>query len=342
MDRTVVDLITRRFLIGFRSICYRSVSNQSMELTRTPLPHDGIIGDGSYADVFRFNIPTHPSACALKVPHPDLISRSILEKEERLLDRLHSFHPPHPALLLHTGRIDADDQLVGLVFPLAQYTLSEAMNRPDLHAVDDLLSGLAPICDGLQWLHAHTLIHGDVSPHNIMYYHDQWVLIDFASCTLPSDDLQLVTCTIPLLSRTTLPTLLITAQNAISCLLSTQFKHRPHPDMDEYALAIIAAQIADPNAVGDTGYSQAIMDDFKMNCPDQLIPFIKWVGFAQRAIHNTRLQDQSLSFLSSLGVCLGKEKKTLEALQNNQAERPTKKRMRTDTAPCLDPTKERP
>ncbi|THH27397.1 hypothetical protein EUX98_g6792 [Antrodiella citrinella] len=119
------------------------------------------------------------------VPFPTLLDDlSTSEQADCLLGEAHIYERlaahPHPHICEHYGYAGRDGLLTGLCLKKYRKSLYDAVNDGDEFDEDAVLSGVR---SGLDHMHSMGLVHGDVSPSNIMLESQTIaVIVDFDSC----------------------------------------------------------------------------------------------------------------------------------------------------------------
>lgn len=147
------------------------------------------LGSGGTGDVWLAEDEIHPRSVAIKLPHHDLLTTDRMRRDFLREARTGSMLD-HPGIAtVH----DVGDSLFGPFIAMAY------VDGPSLRAV--LAGGVPPHADAVGWIaeaadalahaHAHRIVHGDISPGNVMLDADGRVrIVDFGlarSLLGPSD-----------------------------------------------------------------------------------------------------------------------------------------------------------
>jgi len=138
------------------------------------------IAEGAFADVYQAVDTIEGLRVALKVPHPQLLSREVMEdfrSEVRLVARL-----DHPNILPVKDASIIDSHFV-IVFPLGERTLADRMQRR--MSLRTVLDYADQMLDGVAHAHANRVIHCDIKPENfILFPGNRLRLADFGIAKL--------------------------------------------------------------------------------------------------------------------------------------------------------------
>ena len=107
----------------------------------------------------------------------------LLLQEARICEILRSH--PHPSIAGYFGCVVDDDRISGLCF--ARYGPNLMQMVRDGRQFDRTAC-LGTIRKGIEHLHSLGLIHGDISPFNILSDGESFVVADFDSCTLEGNE----------------------------------------------------------------------------------------------------------------------------------------------------------
>ncbi|KAK5636109.1 hypothetical protein RRF57_011821 [Xylaria bambusicola] len=165
-----------------------SVDPTQLELRRIP---DEYIYPVAPPDFLRAPDPL-PSNVYIKLP-------SLLDYEEDPSpSHLHSLilseirigeilrHHPHPNIAQYLGCLEADNRIRGICYIKYKITLADYLRDGSPLDVDHCLAGIEK---AVSHLHSLKLVHGDLSPLNIMLDdNNEPILIDFDSCQLEGDE----------------------------------------------------------------------------------------------------------------------------------------------------------
>ncbi|ESK89396.1 serine threonine-protein kinase [Moniliophthora roreri MCA 2997] len=89
----------------------------------------------------------------------------------------------HGNICEYRGFVEREGYISGLCFKRYGKSLEDAVRDGDEVNVEEVLKGIK---SGLEWLHSHGWVHGDICPYNIMLESGSNmipVIIDFDSCT---------------------------------------------------------------------------------------------------------------------------------------------------------------
>jgi len=125
----------------------------------------GRLGEGGFATVYRAYDTIEGIPVALKIPHPRLVTKDVLEsfrKEVRLTANL-----DHPNILPIKNAEFVGKQFV-IAYPLGEGTLDQRLKRrlatrTALHYAEQMLEALA-------FAHRHRIIHCDIKPDNFILF----------------------------------------------------------------------------------------------------------------------------------------------------------------------------
>jgi serine/threonine protein kinase len=146
---------------------------------------EGRLGGGASGDVWRARALSSGALVALKrIPVADEEQRVRARAEAALLGAL-----DHPNLVRLHGLVELDAAVV-LVLDLADGgTLAELLAGRDRLTPGEVVTALAPIADALAHLHDAGVLHGDVSPANILFTANGTpMLADVGAARLVGDD----------------------------------------------------------------------------------------------------------------------------------------------------------
>ncbi|HEY0712049.1 MAG TPA: serine/threonine-protein kinase, partial [Polyangia bacterium] len=152
----------------------------------------GEIGRGAFATVYRVRDRALDLPLALKVLHP---TRSASEASARRRDQAFFSEARKVAALRHRGVVafyDIDERARTLVMELVTGgTMRDRLRTPGpadarRWSPDTLVLFARRLLDALGYVHAHGLVHGDLSPRNVLLRApDDPVLIDLGNTRLP-------------------------------------------------------------------------------------------------------------------------------------------------------------
>lgn len=133
-----------------------------------------LLAQGGFADVFRAYDTIEGIKVALKVPRPELVGPAQIEdfrKEVRLTARLE-----HPNILPIKNADFVDGHFV-VISHLGDETLAERLKRRI--SFPRAIDFADQILDALAYAHAHSVMHCDVKPDNLILFEDRLRLTDF-------------------------------------------------------------------------------------------------------------------------------------------------------------------
>lgn len=148
----------------------------------------GVLGRGRNATIYRAFDPTHQRDVALKLfnppPDPAPTLPECFEAEARALQAL-----SHPSLVRVIGCGNHDGRLFIVMELLRGMTLRDLITAHPAGLEREAALGLfRQIADGIAYLHAHHLVHGNLKPDNIILRSEQEAVI--AGFRLPCLDLK--------------------------------------------------------------------------------------------------------------------------------------------------------
>jgi serine/threonine-protein kinase len=140
------------------------------------------LGRGGMATVYLARDLRHHRLVALKVLNPELAATLGAERflrEIRLVARLQH---PHILPVFDSGAIhgDGDARFVWFTMPhIAGESLRQRLTREPQLPLDDAVRIASQVADGLNYAHAHGIVHRDVKPENILLSGTHSVIADF-------------------------------------------------------------------------------------------------------------------------------------------------------------------
>ena len=126
---------------------------------------DRRLADGGFATVYQATDTVEGLRVALKVPHPALVNREMLDdfrQEVRLTARLE-----HPHILPLKNADFIDGHFV-VAFPLGDCSLADRLTHRMSHRVALELTG--QMLEGVAYAHSMNVIHCDIKPENLILF----------------------------------------------------------------------------------------------------------------------------------------------------------------------------
>lgn len=137
---------------------------------------EGILGEGSYAQVFLARHKEFGDVFALKILRPYLVEAASLQRMHRELDIGRRLKHPCLVRVLAFGIFQEAPYLV--MDYVSGKTLSAALERGPLE-VTRAVELLGLMCEGVEYAHAEGVMHRDLKPDNIMLTSTGLKLLDF-------------------------------------------------------------------------------------------------------------------------------------------------------------------
>jgi serine/threonine-protein kinase len=169
MDMPLSTWVERRFHQNRTHLVFKA--NQRLDKYRI----ERKIAEGGFAAVYQAFDTLEGVRVALKIPHPHLVNRHVLDvfrREVRLAATL-----DHPNILPLKNASFIDGHLV-VVFALGEKTLADRL-RSRL-ALETVLDYTEQMLEGVAYAHDHWIVHCDIKPENLILFPDNRLrLTDF-------------------------------------------------------------------------------------------------------------------------------------------------------------------
>lgn len=178
---------------------------------------DRRLGEGGYAAVYQATDTIEGIRVALKIPHPQFVSKESLEqfrKEVRLAAKLN-----HPNVLPLKNADMIDGHFV-VAYPLASETLGDRLQRRmSIEAAMELVDQMV---DAVAHAHECGIIHCDIKPENFLLFPDHVVMLtDFG------------------IARMAVNTMTASGSGTVGYLAPEQAMGKPSPRSDVFSLALV-------------------------------------------------------------------------------------------------------
>jgi serine/threonine-protein kinase len=125
----------------------------------------------------------------IKVLSPELAVTLSAERFKREIQLAARLQHPHIVPLLNAG---AAAESLYFTMPLVEgESLRDRMSRERPMAIDNVIRILAEVAGALEYAHGQGVVHRDMKPENVMFFHDSAVVLDFGigkALTAASDD----------------------------------------------------------------------------------------------------------------------------------------------------------